>query len=190
MKKFAILSLAIALFVVAATAVSQSQEQPAEPPQPELALQQKWLKQLVGEWDAQFKMYMQPDQPPMEVAGSDSVRALGDHWIVSETKTTMMGAPFSGILSVGYDPQKEHFNGTWIDSMGGHLWIYKGTLNDAGDTLTLETEGPSMQALDKTARYKEVIQITGEDSRTFTSSIEYEEGQWMTMLTVDYRRKK
>lgn len=187
MKKFAILSIAIALFVVAATTVSQSQEKPAEP---ELAPQQKWLKQLVGEWDVQFKMYMQPDQPPAETTGTDSVRALGDHWIVAETKTTMMGAPFSGILSLGYDPQKKHFNGTWIDSMGGHLWVYKGTLNDAGDTLTLETEGPSMQDLNETARYKEVITIKGKGHRTFTSSIETEDGQWMKILEAEYRRKK
>jgi len=84
----------------------------------------------------------------------------------------------------------EHFTGTWIDSFGGHLWVYKGTLNDASDTLTLETEGPSLQASGKTARYKEVIQITGKDSRTFTSSTETDDGKWMKILNAEYRRKK
>lgn len=187
MKKFAIFSIATALFMVAATAVSQSQEKTSEP---ELAPPQEWLKQLVGEWDIQFKIYMQPDQPPTESTGTDSVRALGSHWIIAETRTTMMGTPYRGILSLGYNPQKKHFNGTWIDSFGGHLWVYKGTLNDAGDTLTLETEGPSLQAPGKTARYKEVIRITGEDSRTFTSSTETEDGKWMRIVEIEYRRKK
>ena len=151
--------------------------------------EQLWLKQLMGEWDGQFKIYMQPDKPPVKSAASDSVRALGDHWIVAETKTTMMGAPFSGILSLGYDTHKKKFNATWIDSTSGHLWVYKGTLNDAGDTLTLETEGPSMQGPDKTARYKEVITIKGKDRRTFTSKIELEDGKWKKILEVEYRRK-
>jgi hypothetical protein len=179
MKKFAILGIAIAFLVCGVLA--QSPE-----PTPAPAKDHEWLKQLVGEWDIQFKMYM----PRAEAAGTDSVRALGDHWVVAETKTTMMGAPYSGILSLGYNPLKKHFNGTWIDSFGGHLWVYKGTLNDAGDTLTLETEGPSIQGPDKTARYKEVIQITGEDSRTFTSSIETDDGTWMKLLTIEYHRKK
>jgi len=181
MKKFAILGVSIAIALFVSGVLAQS---------PEPAKDHEWLKQLVGEWDVQWKMYMQPDQPPAESTGTDSVRALGDHWIVAETKTTMMGAPYNGILSLGYDLQKKHFHGTWIDSLGCQLWVYKGTLNDAGDTLTLETEGPSLQAPDKTARYKEIIQITGKDSRTFTSNIEGDDGKWTKILTIEYQRKK
>ena len=184
MKKFAIFSIAIALVGGVSGVLAQS----AAPSAP--AKDHEWLKQLVGKWDAQFKMYMQPDQPPAESAGTDSVRALGDHWIIAETKATMMGAPYNGILSLGYNALKKQFNGTWIDSFGGQLWVYKGTLNDAGDTMTLETEGPSLQAPDKIARYKEIIQITGKDSRTFTSTFETDDGTWMKILTIEYRRKK
>jgi hypothetical protein len=186
MKRFALLSIATVLFVSGVLA------QPAEPDKghDKSARDHEWLKQLVGEWDIRFKIHMQPDQPPAEAAGTDSVRALGDHWIIADTKTSMMGAPYNGILSLGYDQQKQHFNGTWIDSFGGYLWVYKGALNDAGDTLTLETEGPSLQSPDKTARYREVIQIKGEDHRTFTSSTETDDGTWMKIVTIEYHRKK
>lgn len=186
MKKFAILGIGTAIALL----VSGVLAQPGEPAPAAPAKDHEWLEQLVGEWDIQFKVYMQPDQPPVETSGTDSVRALGNHWIIAETKTTMMGAAYTGILSVGYDPLKKHFNGTWIDSFGGHLWVYKGTLNDAGDTLTLETEGPSLQSPGKTARYKDVIQITGKDSRTFTSTTETEDGKWVKIVAIDYRRKK
>lgn len=149
----------------------------------------RWLKQLVGEWDGNFKMYMQPDQPPAETKGTDSVRALGDHWVTADTRTTMMGTPFDGILSLGYDAQTKQFNGTWIDSMSGYLWVYKGRLNDVGDTLTLETKGPSMNDLNETTNYREVITIKDKDHRTFTSNIELEDGKWTKILEVDYRRK-
>ncbi len=184
MKKVALFGIAVALLICGVV---------AQPPEPAgaPARDHGWLKQLVGEWDTQFKMYMQPGQPPAESTGTDSVRALGDHWILAETRTTMMGAPYNGILSLGYDAVKRRFNGTWIDSFGGHLWVYKGTLNEAGDTLTLETEGPSLlQGPDKTARYREVIQMTGQDSRTFTSSTEAGDGTWVEILTIEYKRKK
>jgi predicted enzyme related to lactoylglutathione lyase len=173
MKRFAIPGIAIALLVSAVPAQS-----------PETTRDHEWLKQLVGEWDVQFKMYMQP-----EVTGTDSVRALGDHWVVAETRTTMMGVPFSGRLSLGHDPLKGPFHATWIDSMGGHLWVYEGTLDEQRDTLTLATEGPSMEAPGETARYREVIQITGKDTRTFTSSMEAPDGTWLEILTAEYRRR-
>ena len=72
MKNFAILSITTALFV--SSVLAQSPEPPRVQDEP--TKDQEWLKQIVGEWDVQFKMYMQPDQPPAETAGSDSVRAL------------------------------------------------------------------------------------------------------------------
>lgn len=181
--KFAIFSvIAAALFISGARVHAHEHEHEHATAFPR---DHEWLKQLVGAWDIQFKAHM----PAMEAVGTDTVRAIGDHWVVAEIQTTMMGAPYIGTLSLGYDPLKKHFNGAWIDSMSGQLWIYKGTLNDAGDTLTLETEGPSIHGLDKTARYREAIQITGKDSRTFTSSIETDEGTWMKLLTIEYRRK-
>jgi hypothetical protein len=189
MKSIAAAIVFITLLFAATTVFSQAEDAPkAQPPAQEPTPEMLWLKQLVGEWDVQFKMFMGPDQPFNEADGSDTVRAVGNHWVVAETK--IFNQPFSGILSLGYDTKKKHFVATWIDSMSGHLWTYKGTLNEDRDTLTLETQGPSMQSPDKTARYKEVIRITGNDSRTFTSNMETEDGTWMTILTAEYSRKK
>lgn len=152
---------------------------------PEPAQGRAWLAQLVGDWDAQFEVLGQAAVP-----GSESVRALGQHWVCAETETTMMGAPFRGRLSLGYDATTERFHATWIDSMGGHLWVYQAALNESRDTLTLETEGPSMTDPAQTARYREVIRILGADRRSFTSSVETADGEWMEILSIQYHRKK
>lgn len=149
-----------------------------------------WLKQLVGEWEVHLKSYVLPDQPPVESTGTDTVRAVGVHWIVAEMNFKMMGTSLTGLMSLGYDPQKEQFAGTWIDSFSGYLWVYKGTLNAAGDTMTLTTEGPSMQNLNETARYKEVITIKSDDVRTFKSTMETKDGEWITILEAAYKRKE
>lgn len=160
--------------------------QPASEPPPR---DHQWLKGLVGEWTTTWRLYVQPDQPPAESVGTDSVRAIGDHWVVAEAGSTMMGIPFSGLMSLGYDAELEGFHGTWIDSFGGRLWVYKGTLSDAGDTLTLETEGPSPMNPGKVVRYREAMRITGPDTRTFTSTYEAGNDEWVTLVVVEFRRK-
>lgn len=173
------------IVLLASCAFAQSAKPEASKPEG-----QAWLKQLVGEWEIKFKIYLEPDQPPTVSPGTDTVRALGDHWIISESKTTMMGRPYNGILSLGYNAEKKRFGGTYIDSFGGTLWVYKGTLNEAADTLTLETKGPSMENPEKTARYREVIQIKNANLRTFTSSIEGKDGRWTKIVSIEYRRKQ
>lgn len=202
MNMFASVSIGIAIVSVVGVVLARSASSERNPTHPakvpdqpaqesmKAARDHAWLKQLVGEWDSTLKMHGHPDQPPAESKGSDSVRAIGDYWVVAETTTTMMGAPYSGVLSLGYDRTKQRFHGTWIDSTASALWIYTGTLNEAGDTLTLETEGPSPQQAAKTIKYRQIIQITGKDSRTMSLSVNAEGGKWMTIITNEYRRTK
>jgi len=167
--------------------VAGREEQVAPAAQPR---DHEWLKALVGEWTTTWRLYMQPDQPPVESAGTDSVRAVGDYWVVAEARSTMMGVVFNGIMSLGYDDEREGFHGTWIDSFGGRLWVYRGTLNDAGDTLMLETEGPSPADPGAIVRYREAMRVTGPDSRTFTSTYEGEHDTWVKLVEVEFQRKK
>lgn len=209
MKTSASLMAAITIVLVAGYALAQpagSEKEPAKPapspPQPDNSVAEPaksdappardaaWLRQLVGEWDMTFKVYLGPEQPPALSKGTDSVRALGGSWVISEMSTTMLGTPYTGVMSLGYDLTKERFQGTYIDAFGCMLWVYKGTLNESGDTLTLESEGPSPQDPEKTVRYRESIRLTGPDTRTFTSVYEAEEGKWVKVVEIEYQRKR
>lgn len=105
-------------------------------------------------------------------------------------RRTLTGAPYHGIMSLGFDPDKKQVQGTSIDFFGCMLWVYKGTVNEAGDTMTLETEGQSLERIGVTARYREVIRITDKDTRTFNSSTQLENGAWVNVVTIEYTRKK
>ncbi len=186
MKKHITFGISTALLTVIAATAGYSQEQPVDSERPSPG---QWLSQLVGEWETTWKMYMQPDQPPMEATGTDSVRALGSNWIIAEAESSMMGAPFGGIMSLGYHASERTFHGTWIDSFSGMLWVYEGKLNEANDALTLETEGPSLEVPGKTTRYREVMRMMGKDRRHFVSSYEAADGSWVKLVEVEYRRK-
>ena len=52
------------------------------------------------------------------------------------------GTPATTQITLGYDPAKKRFVGTWLGSMMTHLWIYDGELSADERTLTLSSEGP------------------------------------------------
>jgi len=68
------------------------------------------------------------------------------------------------------------------------LWVYDGSLS--GSILTLESDGPDFKHEGKTAKYRDVIELTSDDERIFTSSTPGDDGKWMTFMTATYRRNK
>jgi Protein of unknown function (DUF1579) len=152
----------------------------------------KWLQRFVGEWTSETEMSMEPGKAPEKCYGTDSVRSLGGLWILAEGQGDMPGCgPLSMVLTLGYDPQRGRFVGTWIGSMMTHLWVYDGSLDAAQRMLTLEAEGPSMEAPEsKMGKYRDVMEFTGNDHRVLTSYTLGADGSWHKFMTVHYQRKK
>ena len=94
------------------------------------------------------------------------MRSLDGTWVLVEGEGEMPGGggPATTVMTLGYDPQKKRFVGTWIGSMMTHLWIYDGELDASGRVLTLESEGPKMDAEGKlvegqVAKYRDIIDL-------------------------------
>ena len=189
MKKLA--ACACVVVFVSALAVRAAQEQP-QVPIPGLPTPQKeheWLKQLAGEWQYEGECTMAPGQPPVKTTGTETGRPLGGFWVMTENKGEVMGMTMTGIMTLGYDPEKKKYVGTWIDSMSNHLWRYEGELDPSGKKLTLNTEGPAMDQPGKMARYREIIELKDKDTKVFTSNVE-KDGKWVQFVKMTSRRKK
>jgi hypothetical protein len=151
----------------------------------------QWLQRLVGEWTYEAGALMEPGSPLEKCTGSESVRSLGALWIVAEGQGEMPdGNAVTMLLTLGYDPQKQRFLGTWIGSMMTHLWVYDGVMDAAGTTLTLNSEGPGMTSAGKMTKFRDVIEFKNNDLRTLTSHMLADDGTWQTVMTASYRRKK
>jgi hypothetical protein len=152
----------------------------------------QWLQKLVGEWT--FEMACDspnPGDPPMKLGGTETVRSLGGLWVVCEGQGEVPGSGVSNtLLTIGYDPQKKRYIGTWIGSMMTQLWVYDGAVDPGGNALSLDTEGPDWSAEGKTAKYRETIEFKGDDQRTFTSRVLTPDGAWKTLMTANYRRNR
>lgn len=161
----------------------------AEAEMPKPAKEHEWLQQFAGEWDVASEMIMDPAQPAVKSKGTESSRMLGGFFAVCEIKSELMGTPFSGILTLGYDTEKKKYTATWIDSMTGKLWVYGGTVDAAGKILTLEAEGPCPMQPGKLVKFRDVIEFKNKDHKVVTSSMELD-GKWMVFQTANHTRKK
>ncbi len=184
MTKFAVSAL---LAAVAFGATVRAAEPGAPPP---VQKEHEWLKQFAGEWELDGEMLMGPGQPAVKTKGTETARQVGGYWVASEIKGECMGAPMTGMMTVGYDPARKKYVGSWVCSMSDHLWTYEGTVDSSGKVLTLETEGPNCAVPGKTAKMRDVTEFKADGSRVLTSSMLGEDGKWHTFMTMTARRKK
>lgn len=148
----------------------------------------EWLHRLLGSWTFEGDCSMGPDKPRAAFNGTEVVRSLGGFWVIAEGDGDMpCGGRATTVMTVGYDPRQGRYVGTWAGSMMSHMFHYVGTLDDAGTTLTLETEGPSPSGDGTMAKFRDVITLTGDGGRTLTAYTPGEDGRWMEFMTARYR---
>jgi hypothetical protein len=151
----------------------------------------QWLEKLVGEWTSEMEASMGPDQPPTKILGKESVRSLGGMWTLCEAQSTMpAGDTHRTIMTLGYDPAKGKYVGTFIGSMMHFMWVYEGTLDEASQTLTLDTMGPSFTGDNKLVPYQDIIEFKSPDHRVLRSQTPGPDGAWKQFMTMQYRRVK
>jgi len=151
----------------------------------------QWLHQLVGNWTIESECVMGPDQPPMKTTGTQTVRSLGGMWVLVEGEGEMPdGGKMQSIITLGFDPAKQRFVGSFIASCMAMLWVYDGKLDAAGKVLTLNADGPSFTDPTKTVKYHDIITIVSPDHYTLTSEALGEDGKWTQFMTAHHRRTK
>jgi hypothetical protein len=148
-----------------------------------------WLHRLVGEWEFDSEMIDGSGMAPVQHRGTEVVRSIGELWIQGEGQIEMPGGHETSVMTLGYDPQKGRFVGTWLGSMMASLWVYDGTLDAAERVLTLESEGPSFVVEGAIGKYQDVIEIVSDDHRTMTSRFLGDDGEWHPMMRIHFRRK-
>lgn len=155
---------------------------------PEPSPEHQWLQRLTGDWTYEGEANMGPDAPAAQFRGTERVRSLGDLWVVSEGEGGMPGGDTSqSLMTLGYDPKKQRFVGTFVSAMMAWMWVYDGTLE--GNRLTLATEGPSMSDDGSTGRYRDIIELRSDTERVMTSEAQTPDGSWTHVMTMTARRR-
>ncbi len=178
----------VALAVTAAAAAAQETvEFPAMPtPTKEHAL----LEQFAGEWTCESEITMPGETEPMTCKGTESTRMIGGFWLLAEGKADMLGMQNESMITLGYDPAKKKYVGTFICSAQDYLWEYEGAFDESGKKLVLTTVGPSLTDPTQQQTYQETIETIDADHKVFTSYFQDAEGKWQEIVSVKYVRVK
>ena len=143
--------------------------------------QHRWLKQFEGEWCGKSEAVGNGAQDDACWSGQESVRALGDLWVLFEGRGDMPDGDVAYTrMTLGFDPARGEggrFVGNWAGSMMTTLWQYEGELDAAGRVLSLYSEGPAFSG-SGTARYRDTIEVVGPDERTLSSHVQDAAGNW------------
>ena len=146
-------------------------------------------RRLLGDWTFEAECEMGPGEPRARFRGRETIRPLGPYWTIAEGETEMPdGATGQSMITLGFDPARERFTGTWIGSMMSHLWVYDCSTDASGQELTLAAEGPSFTG-DGLSNYRDVLRFESDDYRILTASVQLPDGGWHEFMTTRYVRK-
>ena len=148
----------------------------------------KQLASLAGSWTTKTKEWMEPGKPPTESAGSAEMKTLLDgRFLQQEFTGDMMGHPYSGIGTTGYDNLRKRYVSTWIDSMGTGVFVMEGTASPDGKTITLK--GQHAELGGGQMSHRAVWKIVDANSQTFDMYGTHHGGKEMKMMEITYTRK-
>jgi hypothetical protein len=190
--KTRILAAAV-LAALAATALAQEKKPSAAPPagmppMPTAGPEHAILKDQAGVWDATVQMWMAPNQPPSVSKGVETNTMVGDFWLVTDFKSEMMGQPFLGHGTMGYDPAKKKYVSTWVDSMTPSISLGESDYDAATRTFTGWTDGLDYEG--KPTKVKAVTVWKDPATRIFTMSVKAPDGKEATAMRITYTRQK
>ena len=157
------------------------------PPQP--TAEHKLLREHAGVWNVDCTFYMDPAQPPMEVKAKETIEMFGNFWTRSAFEADMFGMPFKGSATLGYDPEKEQYVSTWIDTMSPTFFHFTGDFDKSGKVL--EMRGRAFDChLKQETNYRTREEHKGPDSFTLEMFMELPDGKEVKMFEHSYSRAK
>ena len=159
--------------------------------QTEPVAEHHWLKKFVGVWTISGTCDMGPEQGEAIWSSEERVRLLGDLWVVGEATGTMPddGEAMTSLITIGFDPAKGRFVGSWVGSPMAYMFVYEGTLDEERRVLTLETRGPAMHDPTELVRYQDIVEWLDDDTRTLRSVMHPSGGgEVVEMMRATYTR--
>jgi hypothetical protein len=101
----------------------------------------KHLAPFAGNFTAQAKFWMSPEQPAEESSATATTKwVLDGRYLQMEYRSEWQGQAFTGLSFMGYDNQKQQYFSTWMDSMSTALHTSYGECDAAHKTFTFRGE--------------------------------------------------
>ena len=191
---------AAAIALLASLALAQTEKAPEMTPEQKAEMeaymkagtpgpQQQQLATTVGSYDLKVKNWHDPAQPPMEETGTATrSMTLGGRVLVEDFNGTMMGQPFTGRGTTGYDNVSGKYWSTWNDSMSTGIMVSTGTCDATGKscTFTGSWNDPIKKA---PVKARMTSKWTSPTTEIFEMYGPGKDGKEMKMMEITYTKK-
>jgi hypothetical protein len=193
------------IFVLAlGMAANQAAAQPADAGQPDMAAMMKmWedmaapakqhqqLAEMVGTWDAEVSMWMEPSAPPMTSTGVGTFSLmLGGRYLRHDFEGNMMGRTFKGLGITGYDKFRQEYFDLWFDDMSTGMLLMRGVADSAGTVVHYTGKMDDPMAGRKDIPSRTVMTKIGGDNCKMEMYVTDESGNEMKTMEIVYTRRK
>jgi Protein of unknown function (DUF1579) len=149
----------------------------------------KQLATLAGSWTTKTKEWMEPGKPPTESNGNVEMKMILDgRFLQQEFAGEMMGHPYVGIGTTGYDNLLKRYVTTWVDTMGTGVFVMEGTAGPDGKTITLK--GQHAELGGGQMSHRAVWKIVDANTQTFDMYGTHKGGKEMKVMEITYTRKQ
>jgi hypothetical protein len=149
----------------------------------------KALDSLVGDWNAEVKMWMDPSAPPnVTKATAKNTWVMGNRFVQQDFKGEFMGKPFRGMSLTGYDNMKKSYSNVWIDDMSTGMFNAEGKTQDGGKVITFEGTYACPETGELNKPSKQVYRILSRDKHVFEMH-DPSKGANTKTMEITYTRK-
>jgi hypothetical protein len=143
-----------------------------------------------GTWNSEISLWEKPGAPPQKSTGTAvNKMVLGGRYQETVNTGNMMGMPFEGHGTLGYDNTRKVFEETWIDNMGTGIMKMSGPWDAATKSVMLT--GKAIDPMSgKEIDYKQSFSVVDNDTQLLTMYGNTPEGKEFKMMEIKYMRKK
>ncbi len=184
------------------TSKEEKKELPPPPPLDSVAQMKAWqdysspskVHEMIaswnGIWNAENTQWMDSKAPPAITKGTATNKMiLGGRFQEMNYKGEIMGMPFEGIGTLGYDNALQIFTSTWIDNMGTGVMTMEGQWDEA--TKTINFKGKSTDPMTKkTMDMREVFTVIDANNQKMEMFGKGMDGKEFKMMEIKFTRKK
>ncbi|MEZ4651099.1 MAG: DUF1579 domain-containing protein [Candidatus Eisenbacteria bacterium] len=147
------------------------------------------LGKLAGDWTYTSKMWMDPAAPPMESVGtSHMATAMNGLFLTEDVEGNVMGMPWLGHGTYGFDKGQNKHIGVWYDSFGTMMIMFEGDCTDHCKTVTMT--GSYLDPMSGQPATMKMVTTHTDDDHAVNEMFNVAGGQEVKMVEVHYTRKK
>jgi hypothetical protein len=150
----------------------------------------KMMAKWDGKWDAEITMWMDASTPPQNAKGKvENKMIMNGLYQVATFSADMMGMPYEGQGTTGFDNHRGLFESTWIDNMGSGIMKLEGFWNGSNKTINLK--GRMVDPFTATIKaVKQTIKIVDDYTQIMEMFGPGADGKEFRMLMIKYTREK